>query len=247
MRSIDFKYMNLKKAYDRLLEVSKLYDGNDDIIRDSLIQRFEFTYELTHKTLREFMKYLGVTLENSFPRTIYKKAYVNNLISNDKVWISLLEDRNSTLHIYSENSMIYKKNIKDFKIDNTENIVSLCVFGSYNTEFWDENRSDIDILILLNKNLGVEFEFKIEDELLLGLQKFFEFDNIHIVFLYMNEFDNTIADSYLLSNNKIIIDFEREIDFRMYVNKYHRDNEWLENIIKEDMKLMKGNKNVTIL
>ena len=48
-----------------------------------------------------------------------------------------------------------KKNIKDFKIDNTENIVSLCVFGSYNTEFWDENRSDIDILILLNKNLGV--------------------------------------------------------------------------------------------
>ena len=103
MRSIDFKYMNLKKAYDRLLEVSKLYDGKDDIIRDSLIQRFEFTYELTHKTLREFMKYLGVTLENSFPRTIYKKAYVNNLISNDKVWISLLEDRNSTSHIYNEN------------------------------------------------------------------------------------------------------------------------------------------------
>ena len=102
MRSIDFKYMNLKKAYDRLLEVSKLYDGKDDIIRDSLIQRFEFTYELTHKTLRKFMKYLGVTLENSFPRSIYKKAYVNNLISNDKVWISLLEDRNSTLHIYSE-------------------------------------------------------------------------------------------------------------------------------------------------
>lgn len=102
MRSIDFKYMNLKKAYDRLLEVSKLYDGKDDIIRDSLIQRFEFTYELTHKTLREFMKYLGVTLENSFPRSIYKKAYVNNLISNDKVWISLLEDRDSTLHIYSE-------------------------------------------------------------------------------------------------------------------------------------------------
>ncbi|WP_307993387.1 HI0074 family nucleotidyltransferase substrate-binding subunit [uncultured Clostridium sp.] len=94
--------MNLKKAYDRLLEVSKLYDGKDDIIRDSLIQRFEFTYELTHKTLREFMKYLGVTLENSFPRSIYKKAYVNNLISNDKVWISLLEDRNSTSHIYSE-------------------------------------------------------------------------------------------------------------------------------------------------
>ena len=102
MRSVDFKYMNLKKAYDRLVEVSNLYDGKNDIIRDSLIQRFEFTYELTHKTLKEFMMYLGVTLDNSFPRTIFKKAYVNNLISDELVWISLLEDRNSTSHIYNE-------------------------------------------------------------------------------------------------------------------------------------------------
>lgn len=103
MRNVEFKYMNLKKAYSKLKEVSDIYDGNNDIIRDSLIQRFEFTYELTHKTLKEFMKYLGVTLENSFPRTIFKKAYVNNLISDDKVWINLLEDRNSTSHIYNEN------------------------------------------------------------------------------------------------------------------------------------------------
>ena len=102
MRSVEFKYMNLKKAYKKLVEVSNLYDGKDEIVRDSLIQRFEFTYELTHKTLKEAMKYLGVTLENSFPRTIYKKAYVNNLISDDKVWINLLEDRNATLHIYNE-------------------------------------------------------------------------------------------------------------------------------------------------
>ena len=103
MRNVEFKYMNLKKAYTKLKEVSDIYDGNNDIIRDSLIQRFKFTYELTHKTLKEFMKYLGVTLENPFPRTIFKKAYVNNLISDDKVWINLLEDRNSTSHIYNEN------------------------------------------------------------------------------------------------------------------------------------------------
>lgn len=102
MKSVEFKYMNLKKAYNKLVEVSNLYDGKDEIVRDSLIQRFEFTYELTHKTLKEAMKYLGVTLENSFPRTIYKKAYVNNLISDDKVWINLLEDRNATSHIYNE-------------------------------------------------------------------------------------------------------------------------------------------------
>ncbi|MBS5885566.1 nucleotidyltransferase substrate binding protein [Clostridium sp.] len=49
------------------------------------------------------MKYLGGILENSFPCTIFKKAYVNNLISDDKVWINLLEDKNSMPHIYNEN------------------------------------------------------------------------------------------------------------------------------------------------
>lgn len=102
MRNLDFKYMNLKKAYDKLKEVNDLYDGKNEIIRDSLIQRFEFTYELTHKTLKEFMNYAGVTLENSFPRTIFKKAYVNNIISDELVWINLLEDRNSTSHINNE-------------------------------------------------------------------------------------------------------------------------------------------------
>lgn len=105
MRSIEFKFINLKKAFTRLKEVSELYDGRNDIIRDSLIQRFEFTYELTHKTLKEFMKYLGITLDNSFPRTIYKKAYINNLISDDKLWINLLEDRNSTSHLYNEDML----------------------------------------------------------------------------------------------------------------------------------------------
>ena len=116
MRSVEFKYMNLVKAYNKLKEVSELYDGSNEIIRDSLIQRFEFTYELTHKTLREFMKYLGVTLDNSFPRTIFKKAYVNNLISSEEIWINLLEDRNSTSHIYNENlaSEVAERIVKDY-------------------------------------------------------------------------------------------------------------------------------------
>lgn len=131
MKSIDFKFMNLKKAYNKLIEVSEIYDGQNEIVRDSLIQRFEFTYELTHKTLKEAMKYLGVTLENSFPRTIYKKAYVNNLISDDKIWINLLEDRNRTSHIYSEDlsDEIADRIMKNYiiaigeLIDNLENIL----------------------------------------------------------------------------------------------------------------------------
>lgn len=102
MKSIRFKYENLNKAYKRLNEAVSLFDGANDIIRDSIIQRFEFTYELSHKILRSYMEYSGVVLDTTFPRAIFKEAFVNKLIDNDEIWIKLLEDRNTTSHIYKE-------------------------------------------------------------------------------------------------------------------------------------------------
>ena len=133
-----------------------------------------------------------------------------------------------------------KEYIKDLKIDDTDNIIALAVFGSYNTENFIETRSDIDILILLNEKRGIEFEFKLEDELLPRLEDFFSYDNIHITFLYLNEFDSDLAKCYIESKNKIILDFNKEIDFRLYVNKYLRNNEWLSNLIKYDTELLNG-------
>lgn len=117
-----------------------------------------------------------------------------------------------------------KEDIKGLKIDDTDNIIALAVFGSYNTENFIKNRSDIDILILLNERRWIEFEFKLEDELLSKLEDFFSYDNIHITFLYLNEFDSDLAKCYIESKNKIILDFNKEIDFRLYVNKYLRNN-----------------------
>ena len=133
-----------------------------------------------------------------------------------------------------------RKNINEFKIANKDNIIALCVFGSYNTDFWMENRSDIDILALLNERRGISFEFELEDELNPKLEEFFSYKNIHITFLYLNEFDSNLAEKYIESTNKLVIDIEKEIDFRLYVNKYLRNNEWLDRILKEDTKLMKG-------
>ena len=102
MKSLDFKLENLKKAYSKLSAVCDIYDGKDDIIRDSVIQRFEFTYELSHKTLLEFMKIMGTDIENSFPRSIFRTAYANGIIDDEKLWIQIINDRNHSSHIYSE-------------------------------------------------------------------------------------------------------------------------------------------------
>ena len=102
-----------------------------------------------------------------------------------------------------------------------------------------KNKSHIDVLILLNEKRDVSFEFQLEDELIPSLEEFFKYNNIHLTFLYINEFDSSLARCYIDSKDKIIIDYNREIDFRLYVNKYLRNNEWLDSLIKEDTKLLR--------
>ena len=125
--------------------------------------------------------------------------------------------------------------LRDLKIKN-ENIISIVLIGSYNTEYWQAGRSDIDILILLDKRVDVSIEFDLEDELTPMLQKYFNYNNIHLTFLYMKDFEHPLATEYLKSNDKLILDENKEIDFRLYINKYKRNNEWLEYLINRDIK-----------
>lgn len=122
------------------------------------------------------------------------------------------------------NSVMLLNNFNDSKKIYDE-IVSMAVIGSYNTKYWRKDRSDIDILILLKSKRRVEFEFELEDNLLIKLKEFFSYEYIHLSFLYLNEFDTDFAREYLKSCNKVIYDYETEIDFRLYVNKYIRNQQ----------------------
>ncbi|MGL4337490.1 MAG: HI0074 family nucleotidyltransferase substrate-binding subunit [Turicibacter sp.] len=102
MKKNDPIFVHLKITHTKLEEVSLLDYPNNDILRDCLIFRFKLANNLIRMNLQTFLQDVGVTLENSFPRTIYKKAYVNNLLTDDLLWINLLEDRNATPHLYNE-------------------------------------------------------------------------------------------------------------------------------------------------
>ena len=129
--------------------------------------------------------------------------------------------------------------LKELNLEDKDNIIALALFGSYNTEQWIRNKSDIDILVLLNEKIGVNFEFDLEDKLIPLLQKFYKYDNIHLTFVYLNEFDSNFANCYINSKDKVIYDPNKEIDFRLYVNKYLRNNEWLDSLIKSDTELLR--------
>lgn len=119
-----------------------------------------------------------------------------------------------------------KKKIAEYSFYN-DNIISIATIGSYNTKHWKIDISDIDIIVLLDKKIDVTIEFDIEDELIPKLQEYFNYKDIHLTFIYMNEFHEELARAYIMSDDKLILDANKEIDFRLYVNKYIRNNKWI--------------------
>lgn len=130
------------------------------------------------------------------------------------------------------------KLLKNLIIGKRDNLIALCLFGSYGTKYWIEGKSDIDILVLMKKRDDVMDEFDLEDELEPILKSYFEYDKIHLTFINMKDFDSIFARQYIDSEDKLIIDEFKEIDFRLYVNKFMRENENLINRIDRDNKLM---------
>lgn len=139
------------------------------------------------------------------------------------------------------------KLLKDLRIKHIDNLISMAVFGSYETKYWIKNKSDIDILVLMEKREDIMDEFDLEDILEPILKEYFQYDNIHFTFMCMKDYDTVFARQYIDSRDKLIINKFKEIDFRLYVNKYLRENQWLIERIKRDTKLMEGKNDSSIL
>ena len=97
------KVHNYLNACDRLAwaadELAR--DATDELRRDGLIQRFEFTFELAWKSLKEYLEEQGLA-DLTTPRQVLREAYAAELIDGEEAWLSMLDARNRTSHIYDE-------------------------------------------------------------------------------------------------------------------------------------------------
>ena len=71
-------------------------------VRDGVIQRFEFTFELAWKALKEYMLEADIANTMLFPKQVLREAYAINLIDGESIWLDMLQDRNTTPHIYDD-------------------------------------------------------------------------------------------------------------------------------------------------
>lgn len=97
-----------EKAIQRLDEGFQRYekDITDTQIRDGLIQRFEFTYELSHKMLKRYLEFASPTPEQydgmPFQDLIRSGNEQGLLLGEWPHWRRYREMRSKTCHTYDE-------------------------------------------------------------------------------------------------------------------------------------------------
>lgn len=93
---------NLRSAEQQLGEAIELFHAGtlNELSQAGMIQRFEFTWELAWKTLRDFMFASGQEIDVPSPINVVRTAFSLNLISDADDWIEAMRLRNALSHEY---------------------------------------------------------------------------------------------------------------------------------------------------
>ena len=87
-----------------LRAVERLRDAcaqpENEFVRDSVIQRFEFCFELGWKMLR--LKLLEEGIEANTPRAVIREGVATGFLDDGNQWSHMLQKRNETSHTYDE-------------------------------------------------------------------------------------------------------------------------------------------------
>lgn len=97
------------KALNKLKEA--LQEEETEIVIDGVLHRFEFTFELAWKTIKDYLEYMGIIEKIGSPREIIKAGYKAEIIEDAEEWIQMMLSRNELTHLYDEETSrrIYKK------------------------------------------------------------------------------------------------------------------------------------------
>ena len=87
-----------QRAVQRLQEACA--QPENEFIRDAVIQRFEFCFELGWKMLR--LKLLEEGIEADTPRASIRQGVAAQLLGDGNQWSQMLQKRNETSHTYDE-------------------------------------------------------------------------------------------------------------------------------------------------
>jgi nucleotidyltransferase substrate binding protein (TIGR01987 family) len=97
------RFNNYKKALSKLSQIAESKNVQDlnEIERDSLIKRFEMTFELANNVLKDFLQLQGET-ELFGSRDTFRNAFQRGIIKDGELWMEMIESRIISVHTYDE-------------------------------------------------------------------------------------------------------------------------------------------------
>ncbi len=92
------RFSSLENAF-QFLQGGLNKEALDPYQEAGVIQSFEFTFELSWKTLKDFLESMGTNA--IFARDVIKEAFAAQVIQDGHLWIEMLEKRNMLSHTYN--------------------------------------------------------------------------------------------------------------------------------------------------
>lgn len=100
------KLDNFRNCLDVLKNADFELANDNDIYRTGVIGQFNLTFELAWKALKEILGLHGAEgVETGSPREILQLGYKFGFIDNSDVWLAMLKNRNTSVHIYDRNKI----------------------------------------------------------------------------------------------------------------------------------------------
>jgi len=105
---ISTRYKKFSMALVQLAQANEIFEKYrstelSNSLRDSLIKRFEFSYELLWKCFKDYLSEQFGSITRS-PREAFQEAFEKNLVSTHEhnLLLNMIDDRNMTSHTYDE-------------------------------------------------------------------------------------------------------------------------------------------------
>ena len=96
-----YRFRNFSRAFSLLRDaLEENPEALNELEREGVIQRFEYTFELAWNTLKDRREYDGIVLATVTPRNVIREAFQAKLIEDGEAWTDMLTDRNQMSHNY---------------------------------------------------------------------------------------------------------------------------------------------------
>ncbi len=103
--ALEKQFERALKKFDEILQEKKT-----EIARDAAILRFEFTFDVAWKALKEYLENRKNVMVAS-PGDCFREAYRTGVIEYKATWLKMAKARNEAVHTYKEAlaKALYKK------------------------------------------------------------------------------------------------------------------------------------------